>query len=92
MSLFRLQDESFFVQPVVAGDEIEGIIALKAQLYGVTAHEFAVCCISLCHKFSSAHLITTNYYAALRASLFVAEESLHGLREIPCWLRRGFIQ
>jgi hypothetical protein len=31
------------VYPVEAGDDYEGIIALKAPLYGVAAHEFMVC-------------------------------------------------
>jgi len=36
------EDENFFVKPVEAGDDYEGIIALKAQLYGVAAHEFSL--------------------------------------------------
>jgi|GWRWMinimDraft_6_1066014.scaffolds.fasta_scaffold122623_1 hypothetical protein len=49
-----LQDQSFFVYPIEAGDNFEGTIALKAPIYGVAAHEFMVCwCIVLCSIFCS---------------------------------------
>jgi hypothetical protein len=78
------------VKPVEAGDDYEGTIALKAQLYGVAAHEFSVCCSFICHNSTSAHLIMTNYNVICvvgNSNSIVAEESVHGLREIPCWLR-----
>ena len=36
------QDEAVFTYPVQAGDDIEGIITLRAPIYGVAAHEIMV--------------------------------------------------
>ena len=47
-----MQDIRTFAYPVEAGDDFEGIIALKAPLFGVAAYKFTyVGHIFLCHVF-----------------------------------------
>ena len=45
--LVIFQDTFAFTSPVEAGEDIEGVITLRAPINGVTRHDIMVCVVTL---------------------------------------------